>query len=482
MGRLGRRRSAHRWFAAAVLAGTVAAIVVGPSPAARAQDGAEPAATVGSAKATAVLLKVAPTVGNLQLAVASGVSVAEIRNQLAQSQSQSLDLGLLGSTLTAEQCDGRPALLRPSDLPEPLRIDNRGGEASATDGAAPITSSLAAGLQQVRATPQPLAEAVSTGARVALGPLLDLAGGIATATTEVVDGGAARVAHASVGVDLEIPGILRLAALRWDAVHRTGTEPEARATFDLGTVEVLGIPLDLGALPLDAVADTVNALLGPLGLTIQLPTVERFTEPTDFVRITPLRLRFGDSPIGALLAAPLLDATRQLRDELAAALIAFYCRTSTAFLVSEIVLGQLAGTGSTVISIGGAEATTGLVPFEDPFGDGGLLPPPTTDTGGTGDGGPVSTTPRAVVPGPGPVARPPAALPPATPVRTQPIGDFERVCESVHPFAWPSCSAGAAPFVGIAAVAATAALGFLDWRHQRRRRQAATAPAAGGPV
>jgi hypothetical protein len=76
----------------------------------------------------------------------------------------------------------------------------------------------------------------------------------------------------------------------------------------------------------------------------------------------------------------------------------------------------------------------------------------------------VTVPPAAVVP------PPPVAVP--RDVATAPIGDFERVCESVHPFDWPSCSTGSAPFVGIAAVAATAAIALLDWRHQRRRTRA----------
>jgi hypothetical protein len=55
--------------------------------------------------------------------------------------------------------------------------------------------------------------------------------------------------------------------------------------------------------------------------------------------------------------------------------------------------------------------------------------------------------------------------------QVQPIGSFERVCQSVHPFRWPSCSAGAGPFVGLGALAATAGLVAIDWRHQRKRRR-----------
>src|SRR5205085_9196606 len=58
----------------------------------------------GTAKATAVVARVAPGVGALQLGISSGVAVSEIKNTVAQSQAKTLDLGLLGSTLTQETC------------------------------------------------------------------------------------------------------------------------------------------------------------------------------------------------------------------------------------------------------------------------------------------------------------------------------------------------------------------------------------------
>jgi hypothetical protein len=454
----------------------LAAVALTMAPATAQEPPPAGGGTVGSAKATAVVVKVAPTVGSLALALGSGISVAEVRNNLAQSQSQSLDLGLIGSTLTAEQCDGRDGVLRPSDLPQALRIDNRAGDASDQASFVPAGDLLDGLFQQVRATAAPFAEAVSTAARIGLDPLLSVSAGTATATTEVVDGGAARIAHAHVGVDLDLPGILELRNLQWDAYHRTGTEPDARASFTFGDIEVLGIPLPTSNLPLDSIVDTLNTLLSPLGLTITVPTVERFTEPADVVRITPLRIVFGNSPVTSVLTGPLLDASRELRDGLAAALVEITCRAATPMLVAEIILGQLSGTGSTVISIGGAEATTGLVDLENPFGEGALAPP--TDPDGTIDAIPsVAPAGRPVtVPPPAGVVPPPPAIGPRD-VATAPIGDFERVCESVHPFDWPSCSTGAAPFVGIAAVVATAAIAFLDWRHQRRRARAAATPA-----
>ena len=455
------QRRRRRWLTRAVAATALGALTIAPAPAARAQDGG----TVATAKATAIVVKVAPAVGALELALGSGISVSEVKNNLAQAQSQSADLGLIATALVGEQCDGSEASFKESDIPHPIRVDNRKGDAQVEAAAAPFGTD-GAGVQRVRATTQPLSEAVSTTTKLGLGPLIALDGGRAVTTTEIVDG-KARVAHGTVSVDLVIPGVLALKGLRWDALHRTGTAPSASASFEVGSVELLGqaIPVQ-GVSPEDLIA-TLNTGLTPLGITLTAPFVERFTDPADVVRITPLRIRFGDSPLGAVLLGPLLDASRQLRDDLAAAVIAATCKASTLFLLSEIAVGQLSGIGSTLISVGGAEATTGLVALENPFGEGGLLgpsPAAPAPSGPSAPSAPAAPTAPAVDP----------AAPPTPTVEAVPAGSFRRLCESVHPFAWPSCSAGAGPFVGAAAIGATGAIALLDWRHQRRRSKGAT--------
>jgi hypothetical protein len=271
-----------------------------------------------------------------------------------------------------------------------------------------------------------------------------------------------------VTANLSIPGVLDLRGLRWEALHRTGTEEAAHAGFTIGSAEVLGQPVSTQDVPVTDVIDGLNAALEPLGVTLGAPVVERFTEPADLVRVSPLRVTYSGG-VTSLALGPVLDATRQFRDDLAAQAISFNCKTSTLFLLSEIGIGQLAGTGSTVVEVGGAEATTGLAAIENPFGDGGLLPPVGPEVLDTEVAAP--SPERAPAATPAAPAAPPA--PAANQVATRPIGNFARVCESVHPFEWPSCSAGAGPFVALGALAATAAIGAFDWRQRRRRLAAA---------
>jgi hypothetical protein len=121
------------------------------------------------------------------------------------------------------------------------------------------------------------------------------------------------------------------------------------------------------------------------------------------------------------------------------------------------------GTGFLEIEIGGAEATTGELVLESPFGD---SPAPPTD----------GVLPNVVVPGvPLPVAGPTAV--PSRPAAD--IGPLEERCESAHPLRDTECSKGALLAVGLIGLGATAAVGGLDWQHQRRRRARAAAEVVG---
>jgi hypothetical protein len=433
----------------------------GGQPTATAATAATPEAAPfsnGMAKATAIVTKVAPGVGSLELALANGIAVAELKNHLTQAQAQSLDLGLIGTTLTAEGC--RDAALTADELPQPTRVDNRKGNAAATSDEVPLAdSTLGGGRESARATAT-LASAVATSA-ASVAPVLTVDGGQAEATTEVVDG-AARQAHASVRVNLDIAGAVELGGLHWDALHRTGADPVAVASFDVGSAKLLGVPLPLDSLT--TLETTLNTALAATGISLTFPRVERFEEPTDLVRITPLRIVLKDSPAGKAGLGPVLDLTRQQRFDLFNQLSDAICDAAGILLVGDIGMSIASGTGFLAIEVGGAEAISGDLVVEDPFGPpvappaGPSLPPVLSDPVVPG------------VPTVGPVA-PPAAGPVSPPAqRVVDVGPLEEHCETIHPFRAPSCSGGALLPLGLIGLVATVGVGGLDWQHQRRRR------------
>jgi hypothetical protein len=468
----------RRWFAgwgrtaiAGVLTITLTVAVLGGT-----SDAAEdPGGPIGPGRGTAgaTILSFGPTTGNLELALTAGQARAATTGTLGEALSRSLSLGLIGSSLTAEGCDGGAPLVAASSLPQATRVDNRKGPKSAESTEVPILSPvLGVGNEKASADVTPVAKASSVLAPITFGPLLALRGGESKAESTVLPGKGRR-ATASVAIDLDLGGLVTLTGLRWTASHETGAKAAASGRFVLAGVSIGGvdIPFDIGQQGIEALGAVLDGALAPLGIRVEMPHVERIKEPVDLVRVTPLRILFGDSPASAGVR-PVLDATRELRSQLYDALVAATCSTSSALLIVDLVLGVPAGTGSLVLELGGVEAQSSELDEEDLLGG---LPPGGgldlgTDTGSAGGG---------VLPGDG--LPPGAGGVPATQVVDR--GPIDRVCESIHPNGSPSCSRGAATAVGVIGTVGTLGLAGLDLR---RRRRAGTQPTAdptttGGP-
>lgn len=450
----GTLRRATRGYTRTALAGTASvALLVTLFGLAPSAEGQTTEFSNGIAKATGIVSQVAPGVGNLQLGMTAGVAVAEIRNTLAQAQAKAADFGLIGSTLTAESCTGGDAAISQSDLPQPTRVDSRNGNASLAEDYVPLAgTAIGAGRKEASATTDPSARAVAKVVET-LNGLLDIQGGRAEANTRIVDG-AAREAHARVSFDLTLGSTLKLSGLRWDAFHRTGKDPRATADFDLGTASLLGVPIPIDSLT--QAESVVNSLLESSGLTITFPKVERFTTPADLIRVTPMRLLLKDSPAGAAGLGPILNLTRAQREDLFDQIAAAYCTAAGGLLVADIGVNILSGTGFLAIELGGAEAITGELVLESPFGS----EEPTVEL------------PPPLPPLPSSPLLPELPVSGGTPGVVQPVADvgpLQERCESAHPLRQTACSRGALLAVGLAGVIATAVVGALDWRHQRRR-------------
>lgn len=458
------RTGFRTWTRSKVTAALSIAVVVVVStmgsPSEAQEAPAAPTSANGAAKATAVLAKVAPGVGGLGLAVTSGVAVSQHQNALAEAQAQGLDLGLIGTTLTSEGCSG--AAVTADDLPQPVRVDNRNGNASETKDDLPLGP--AGGLRlSAAATTTPDGRSEAKGVGIEIPGLLDLGAGTSVAETRVLPDGKGREARAVVQTTLDIAGVINLRGMRWEALHRTGTERIVEGTFEiLGSAEVGGIDLPLD--DIEPVQAALNDLLEFTGLSIELPRVEKFTEPTDLVRVTPLRISFSESELGGLVLGPVLNASRPQREQLFADLAEAFCQAKSAGLLADVGIAIAAGSGFLTFEIGGAEALSG------DFTVGGAIdvPPVATPTD------PVAPVGGGVTPdlGGGPSIDPTTGDETAAPdvggaAPVADVGPLERVCESVHPFEWPSCSEGAAPVAGLIGLAATGLMFGFDYRRQR---------------
>ncbi|MEY2571422.1 MAG: hypothetical protein QOE63_1772 [Acidimicrobiaceae bacterium] len=457
----GARGSKLRGFGRTIAVGLISlalsagAMLALASGAARADD---TAFTNGTAVAQAGIVRIAPGVGSLGLATTTGTSLAHIANSLAEAQAQAADLGLIGTALTAQTCDGKPGALTPDQLPQPLTVDNRKGDASTSVDEAPIGSTtLGGGRKEVSADTVPSSHASVSGVATSIGSTVSISGGRSDART-TIDPGKSREADATASVDIDIAGLVQLHGAQWHAVHRTGADPAATGTFSVASTMVGGIPVPIEQLaPLQA---AINQALVFTGITISLPQVQHITDPNDIMAVTPLRIELDDTPLGKTVLGPVLNATRVQREQILTQLYTAACQLEGAGLVADIGLDIISGTGFTIIDIGGVSASSAAVQYENPFGDQPAFIPPADAT----PTGPATGAAPSVSTSHGTPAVAGAAAKAGTTISQ--TGPLEAICETIHPAKRPACSAGMGVPIALLAVLLTAGFAVLDWRHQ----------------
>ncbi len=414
----------------------------------------------GTATATAVIARYIPGVGQLSLGVTNGTAITKVTNELAQATSQVTDLGLIGSSLTSESC-GEASQISPDQLPQPTFVDNRGGDAEQTrdeyrtDGAP-----IGAGRMDVSATKQvPTAHARTTAAGLDVPGALQLGGGAADAVTRVLPG-KGREAAATVDSSLSIAGIVDLQDMRWHAIHRTGTDPSASGSFDIGHAEVGGVPFPTD--DMDALESALNTALAPSGITVSFPRIQRLLEPNDLIRVTPMQIELRDSPVGKAALGPVLQLSREQRSQLFDSLVKVYCKSAALLLVGDVGLSVASGTGFLTVEIGGVEATSSDLVVGNPFGN-SIVPPPSNLPSAPGGATVTPSTPPSA-------GSPPALAGTPSAPATQPAassGPLEEVCQSIHPN-HEGCSRGAGTLAGVVGLFATVGVAGADLFRQRR--------------
>jgi hypothetical protein len=412
----------------------------------------------GTAKATALVQRVAPGVGQAEIGVSTGTAVTQLTNSLAQATAQAVDLGLLGTALTVETC-GTAGPISDADLPQPTSADNRNGDASTVRELVGLPGAPA-GVGRMAATAvgeAPEAAADAQVAAVEIAPGFRIGAGSAHTVTRVLPG-EGREAVATVDVSLDLGPLLRLSGMRWEARHRSGVESLSEGSFEILDAGSANLPLPTS--DLTALEAAINGTLALTGVSIRFPRVERVVEPVDLVRVTPLRIELRDPPLQGAVLGPILDLTREQRGRLFDSLVAAYCPSSTALLVGDIGLSIASGTGVLVIELGGVEATSGDFLAESPFGAPVTPAEERSDTLGVGRpsvgaGGPDTAAPEEHLAS-----------------SSGSAGPLREVCVSVHPLNRRSCSFGAAGTVGVLGLLATVSVAGADLVQRRRHRDA----------
>lgn len=322
--------------------------LTGPGLGAADAGTAATSATAGSASANATSFKVNPTTASLSIGITFGIALAAYTNNVSQSESRAIDLGIIGSTLAGEGCDGGAPTLPAESQPQALRADSR--DPASAQGKTENEKFLPAITKSVLANSSPLSEANTVTAGLnASQAFLNLGAAHARTLTRLSGGNREAIATVDIG-GIGIAGVLELTGLKWSARSSTGKEDVNTGTFTIGGLKVLGQTLPVG----DALAalENANLLLGTLGIQIGYPKAHvsagiLFVDPL-VIRVVPNKARDSISQL-------VLGTIQPVRENLYDALLEMDCGNATYITVSDIAVGSLTGAGSFALELGGVQ-------------------------------------------------------------------------------------------------------------------------------
>ena len=453
-------------------------------------SGADTSFVPGDALAQAQALTVAPTTGGLNYAITLATSISNYQDAEAQSLSQTVDLGAIGTSLESEGCNGAAPTLPQSDVPPPVQAESTSGNQSLSDSITPQSSpdGLGIGNEAATATTQPSSGSLTTASNISVPGGLLAVNGLTSSAKASIDNGATRTATATsdIGQITLGNGAVVLGDLQWTATNQSGGATTATGTFSIGSLTVDGVPVDLSSLSSSAnpqsVLSIINTALSPVGLNVQWPTQSTLSDGT--VQISPLVIGIDNNALGQQVIGANENSAQPVREALVNAVLSADCNLASEITVGDIGMGVLSGGGNLNLDFGGASAETDDQAATSPFGSGGgTALPSSSGNSGSGATGNVGSAPGATVPltgnsGVGSLTTPStgAASPAASNASggsPQALGPMQRTsdCVSLGPSGGGCVTGNVAAPIGLAALALVATLFTWDALRQRRRLQ-----------
>jgi hypothetical protein len=380
----------------------LAAIAAGPTdPAVAAQPvPAAPAVPFvpGSGSASSEVARVALRSSGTVVSIGVGTTRARFAGAQGNAEAAGLDLGLLDLASRAPVACGAAAgsALPPGSMPSPVKVSSGDGASTQRRASAGAGTPLEVMSQSGSARPDAAADADVGGVRLEIPGMVTARGGSADSTAALTPGKErAANADSDLGSVSLAGGLVRLDGMRWNASHRTGTDPASAAGFTVAGIVVGGraLPSSDAASVAQSLA-TANTALAPIGLALSAPQVIRTDTAT---AVTPLRLSVSATPELRRLLAAVLEGVQPMRTQLLALLDPFRvskdCGMSNVvgfgYLLTDLALVVLGDGGGIDLDLGGATAGTQAVSYANPLASGyGLLPPL-----GTGRGLPATAFP-----------------------------------------------------------------------------------------
>ena len=342
-----KQRATKATLVLVAAASLVAPIVA--SPASPALAGTDPGTGSSSATTAAII----PRDGALAIGVTLGEALAGHTNSIGKGQSQAIDLGAIGSSLTSYNC-GKPPAVQPDQLPQPLIVET--GSPGARLG---ITQSDAGGAftKFAKADKTPYAEAVTTSAPLGMAGVLSLGAGISKSWSGIVNG--QRQAGASSDLaGITLPGGISLSGLHWEAVYQSTGTPQITGSFSIAHATTAGGAPIPTANPSQTLAQ-LNTVLNPLGLDLIAPT-SHVTSGIEYV--DPLQISVVPNAARDTVLNGILTGIQPIREPLFAAVLKAFCNADSGIQTADVAIAAISGGGRLDISLGGVQATSGVLP------------------------------------------------------------------------------------------------------------------------
>lgn len=430
--------------------------------------GAAGSFVVGTATGTAQAFAVSPHTGGFAYTITAGSSIADYRGSLAQAEAQSLDVGLIGTSLTSQQCDGSAPTISRDQLPAPLIAESDHGDVTKSQDQTGVSQSgvmAVGGHMTVSAKTVPASTASFDGGNLTIPTVLQATGMSSSASATLIPGQARTAsADATVGRLSLLGGVVVLDHLHWSATQRTGAGAGEHGAFTVGDIVVNGQTVPGSADQLASTIAAINTVLASTGVHLSLPALHK---TVGGVAVPPLVIGIDNSQLGAQVVNPILTATQPVNEQVENILFGITCKFGSIFTVKDILLSAFDGTGGLDLELGGVTAGSDGTSYANPFGSVAL-----GSAGATPAGGPASA-PVAVTPLP--AGAPPVtsgAVPSAAAApRLAGSSRVSSTCSTTSPANWPSCTSGNALVVGLIGLATVAAIGGADWLATRRRRR-----------
>jgi hypothetical protein len=445
-------------------------------------SGADTSFVPGNATAQAQAITVAPTTGGLNYAISLAISISDYQDMEAQSLSQTIDLGAIGTALEAAGCSGGPPELNSKDVPASVQAESVNGNQNLTSSITPATSPIGAGNESAVVTTQPSATSNTQVSDITVPGGLLTVSGMSSSSHTSLDSGNTRTSTAtsSIGSISLAHGAVKLGNLTWTATQQTGAATTATGSFSIGSLTVAGAKIDTSQLTAavnpQTVLSVINTALSPVGLNVQWPAMSTLQDGT--VQISPLTVGIDNNTLGQEVIGTNLGQVQTVRSAIVNGLLGINCNFATPILVGDIGIGVLAGGGNLNVDLGGASASTNDLAEQSPFGSGSLpsAPSPSVSTtsgnsGNTGSSvGTLSgTTGTAGLSTAGTAGTP--ATPAAGSGTKESLGPISKTtaCVSLGPSGGGCSGTSAAVPIGLASLGLVVALFVWDYLRQRRR-------------